>query len=325
VRFASECLAFANIPAPSGLPGGAALRVHSPMWKVRAPRDLGAGWDFDDVRDHYLERVFGVDPVALRVADHERYLALGRAVTGEVMAQTFGEWRRARSPTRGGLIWFLRDLWPGAGWGVIDANGAPKPCWYPLRRALAPLAIAISDEGTNGLVIHVVNDGNQVVGGKLELVLWRAGDVEVGRGAVDVNVPAHGAREIAATSLFDAFLDLSFAYRFGPPVAQVVHARLVGDFVSPDAFWFPAGLSATRDIDVGLAAKQTGDWLIVSAKRFAQYVAIELPGWQPADDHFHLAPGQARTIALRRTSATIGRGTVTALNSEVGARIEVAP
>ncbi|MEP6898049.1 MAG: hypothetical protein ABI870_05920, partial [Rhodanobacter sp.] len=157
--FASECLAFANIPEDSGLPGGPALRVHHPAWKARAPRDLGAGWDFDDVRDHYVARLYGVDPTALRSCDHERYLALGRAATGEVMAQAFSEWRRARSPTRGALVWFLRDLWPGAGWGVIDAHGMPKPCFHALRRALAPTAIALSDEGVNGLAVHVFNDG----------------------------------------------------------------------------------------------------------------------------------------------------------------------
>ena len=54
------------------------------------------------------------------------------------MAQVFGEWRRARSTCRGGLVWFLRDLWPGAGWGVVDAAGAPKAAWYYLRARCSP-------------------------------------------------------------------------------------------------------------------------------------------------------------------------------------------
>jgi len=94
LRFATECLAFANVPPDSTLarmPGGSGTRVHHAGWKARAPRDLGAGWDFDDVRDHYLQRLYGLDPVALRSSDHDRYLAMSRAVSAEVMNATFGE------------------------------------------------------------------------------------------------------------------------------------------------------------------------------------------------------------------------------------------
>src|SRR6202035_2030939 len=109
VRFASECLAFANIPEDETLAllsPGLALRCHHSRWKERVARDLGAGWDFDDVRDHYLKLLFKVDPLELRYADHERYLTLSRVVTGEVMATTIAEWRRKRSTCRGALIWF---------------------------------------------------------------------------------------------------------------------------------------------------------------------------------------------------------------------------
>jgi beta-mannosidase len=323
VRFASECLAFANVPAPSGMPDGAALRVHHAAWKARTPRDLGAGWDFDDVRDHYVQRLYGVDPTALRMTDHDRYLALGRAATGEVMAQVFAEWRRARSVTRGGLIWFLRDLWPGAGWGVVDANGAPKPAWYALRRALAPRALAITDEGVNGLAIHVINDGPVLLGGELTVALYRGGDVAVGKASTTVAATPHAAIEVAAGALFDGFLDISYAYRFGPPVAQIVHARL-GEL---DAFWFPAGLPATREPDVGLAVTATADGdgasLALSTRGFAQSISIDAPGFAPDDDNFHLAPGGSRTVRLRRVAAGPLRGTITALNSEATARFEV--
>ena len=106
---------------------GACRACTRPAWKARAPRDLGAGWDFDDVRDHYVQLLFGVDPVALR---YSRPRPLPRARPRRRPARSWRarsrEWRRARSRAGGALIWFLRDLWPGAGWGVVDARGAPK-------------------------------------------------------------------------------------------------------------------------------------------------------------------------------------------------------
>lgn len=327
--FASECLAFANIPPAGRRPDDAALRVHHPAWKARTPRDLGAGWDFDDVRDHYVARLYGVDPTALRVSDHERYLALGRAATGEVMAQAFAEWRRARSRTRGALVWFLRDLWPGAGWGVIDAHGAPKSCYYALRRTLAPTAITFSDEGVNGLSIHLFNDGPAALAAQLEITLYRGGDIRVGHGAVATHVFAHGATEIAASSLFEGFSDLSFAYRFGPPMADVAHVTLrTGQGLVADAFWFPAGYPSLRETDVGLTAAvrpgidATQRIVEISARRFAQSVTIDVPGFVADDNGFHLAPGQTRVVVLRApsTPAASTRGTASALNAEATAR-----
>ena len=318
VRFASECLAFANI---GDVPPG--VRVHHAAWKARSPRDLGAGWDFDDVRDHYVQQLFGVDPVALRVSDHERYLALGRLASGEVMAHAFGEWRRARGVTRGGLIWFLRDLWPGAGWGVVDAGGRPKLAWYALRRALQPTAIAITDEGCNGLAVHVANDGPMPLAAQLELTLFRGGQVEVGRGTTEVRVAPHAALELPAAALFEGFLDLSFAYRFGRPTANVVRAALVADGrLLAEAFHFPVGPPIAWEPDVGLTAALGPDGLTVSAKRFAYGVVIDLPGLEPADNGFHLAPGQVRTIALKKVGPTKS-GTVTCASSEASVRVEV--
>ncbi|HEY8312476.1 MAG TPA: hypothetical protein VIG47_18040, partial [Gemmatimonadaceae bacterium] len=121
VRFASESLALSNIPEPGfidRLPCGPAGAGHHPDWKRGVPRDSGAGWDFEDVRDHYVREMFGVDPVAQRYGDPERYLAIGRVAGGELMSRTIAEWRRADSPCGGALVWLYRDLRPGAGWGV---------------------------------------------------------------------------------------------------------------------------------------------------------------------------------------------------------------
>ncbi|MEO8364718.1 MAG: glycoside hydrolase family 2 protein [Pseudoxanthomonas sp.] len=329
VRFASECLAFANIPEATGLPVAASLRVHHPLWKRRAPRDLGAGWDFDDVRDHYVELLYETDATRLRVSDHDRYLALGRAATGEAMARVFAEWRRVRSPTRGGLVWFLRDLWPGAGWGLVDAHGAAKPCLHALRRVLAPQAITIIDEGVNGLALHAFNDGPDILQARIELSLYRDGDIRTGTGTRVIPLPAHGAIELAATDFFDGFVDLSFAYRFGPPVADVVHATLwLDDRLVSDAFWFPAGMACLGTGDIGLesalaAGESRDDFLLtVGSRCFAHSVCIEAAGFVAEDNGFHLAPGQSRQLRLHRAAehGRTPRGTVTALNSSTGAR-----
>jgi beta-mannosidase len=330
VRFATECLAFANVPEPRALPGGPGARVHHATWKARTPRDLGAGWDFDDVRDHYLARLTGVDPVSLRASDHDRYLELGRVVTGEVMERVFGEWRRARSPCAGGLVWFLRDLWPSAGWGVVDAAGAPKAAYYACKRAFAPVALHVSDEGGNGLALHVVNDRPEPLTGTLELELFRAGEISVGRATRAALVAARGALELPAAACFDGFLDLGYAYRFGPPPHDLVAATLRGASgeVRARAFHFPRGLPAAREPDVGLRAEARldgdGAVLVVRARRFAQSLAIDVEGFAPEDAYFHLAPGEERAVRLARVSGSgAPRGTVQPLNAEAASKIAV--
>ncbi len=322
LRFASEALAFANIPDDAGL-AEPNLRVHHARWKARAPRDLGAGWDFDDVRDHYVKLLFGVDPTLLRTTDHERYLQLGRFATGEVMAQAFAEWRRGRSPTRGALIWFLRDLWPGAGWGLVDARGEPKDCWAAVARACAPRAIAITDEGTNGLVLHAANDRPDRLELALTATLYRAGEIKIETAAGSLAVDAHGTAELPLAALFEGWYDLSYAFRFGPPQADVVHVRATEhDQTIAEAFAFPVGFPA-RELDVGLGVTIEDHIVAITARRFAFGVSIEAPGFEAADRGFHLLPGDTRRIALaRRDRAATNppKGTVTALNSETRAR-----
>ena len=345
VRFASECLAFANIPESATLqrmPGGSAVRVKHAAWKARSPRDLGAGWDFDDVRDHYLGRLFDVDAAALRYADHERYLELGRAVSGEVMAATFLEWRRARSVTRGALVWFLRDLWPGAGWGVVDSSGLPKVAWHYLRRALAPVALGLSDEGGNGIMIQAINDRPVACEARVVLALYRQGEIRTGQGERVVAIPAQSAIEIPAAELFDGFHDLSYAYRFGPAPHELIAATLHGSdgAVLARAFHFIGALPSDRETDVGLSATLAtaadgGRSITVTTRRFAQTVRVEVPGFRCEDDAFHLAPGESRTLALTPAAAAaqwaaheVGRvtmrATVRALNSETIAKVSEA-
>ena len=336
VRFASECLAFANIPEDETLAlvsPGESLRCHHARWKQRSPRDLGAGWDFDDVRDHYLAHLFKVDPVQLRYADHDRYLRLGRVSSGEVMAATFAEWRRGASSCRGGLIWFLNDLWPGAGWGVIDSTGLPKAAYYYIKRVLQPLVVFVTDEDCNGLGVHVVNETNSASTVTLELQLFRL-SMPVGAPLSRLlRLEPASSTQLAAIDLLDGFMDLSYSFRFGPPaydVMRVAVSGVDGRGLLAETFHFPQGLPNVIGMDVGLSAAATpaGDaWhLNIQCKGFAQSVHVEAPGFVADDQYFHMAPHTRRKLTLkpRTPSAKPPEGTIHALNAAAPSRIELS-
>jgi beta-mannosidase len=333
LRFATECLAFANIPSPAALerlPGGGAVRAHHAAWKARSPRDLGAGWDFDDVRDHYVKLLCGVDPQQVRATDHERYLLLGRLATAEAMTAAFSEWRRPGSSCRGALVLFLRDLWAGAGWGVVDDAGAPKSCWHALRRVLQPLAVLITDEGGNGLYLHVVNEHAAPREVQLELSAWRDGDVRVAHATTALQLPARDALTVPAVELLPGFTDLSYAYRFGPMGCEAVAATLrdASGATLAQAFHFPGGLDARPRTDAGLSACATTledgtIELVVRSQRLAQGVHFDIPGYSADDEYFHVMPrGEARVV-LRGTAGRTPAGWVHASNSISSAAVAV--
>jgi beta-mannosidase len=293
------------------------------------PRDAGSGWDFEDVRDHYVERLFGIRPAELRAGDPERYLALGRVATGEAMLRTFAEWRRPGATCRGGLVWLARDLWPGAGWGVIDSAGRPKAAYWYLQRVLAPVALLSADEGLNGLWLHAVNDTAGPLELELRVALYRDGTARGQPARTMLTVPARGSRSVHADALFDGFLDLTCAYQFGPPGHDVVACTLrdpATGALRAAAYHFPGQLPAAHSLDLGLTARAEptadGHELVLQTDRFAHAVAIDVEGHFPDDNYLHLEPGETRRVRLRTTTrGAVPRGAVSALNGRGSAPI----
>jgi beta-mannosidase len=294
VRFASECLAFANVSDEPGLRPGAGVM-----------RDVGADWDFADVREHYLTLLYGAE------ATPERHATLAADVTGEVMATVFGEWRRAGSRCGGGIILWLRDLEPGAGWGVLDSRGEPKAALGHLRRALAPLAVWMTDEGQNGVAVHVANDGPAPRALTLRLALYRDFEQPVDQATEEVSLAAHATIERRAEAMLGRWADASYAFRFGPPGHDLVVASLEapdGSLVSR-ALLFPAGRPPAESAEaLGLETivGDVADGVIaieVRARRLVHGVRIVAAGWEAEDDAFAIEPGRSHTVALHARGA----------------------
>jgi beta-mannosidase len=315
IRFAAECLAFSNLSQDERFEAG----------KAGIPRDSGADWDFEDVRDHYIGELYSLDAADLREKDLSRYLAFSRAVTGEVMEATYAEWRRPGSTCNGALVFTLQDVMAGPGWGVIGVDGRPKPAWFALKRALRPIQALFADEGNNGLDLHLINETGDDCAVTIEVVCLRDGKIPVVSGHRDLTIAARGHHSIAVTDLFGAFFDTTYAYRFGPPSHDVTVARLkhagTGEVIA-EAFHFPLGRGGALHAPAITAVPgedESGFWLELTADMLAQSVTVDVPGYQASDNGFHLAPSSVRRIRLSpiaTSAAARPSGRVTSLGGD---------
>ncbi len=308
VKFTTECLGFSNVPDRETMAlmhEGKTLPPHHPLWKARQPRDSGPGWDFEDIRDHYCRALFDLDPIALRSVDVERYYAVSRVVTGEVMQRVFSEWRTPGNPCGGGLVWFFQDLWPGAGWGIIDSTGRPKAVFWYLRRAWAPRAVRLIDAGLDGLDVVLINEDREPLQARVELCLYQQGE-KTGTGKlVDVEVAGRGSSTLSADALLGFFCDLTRAYRFGPPAHDLVgvrlHDRRTGELVGED-FYFPGGLGLPRHRHAPIeSALEWVDGQVCVTLRsavFLQSVCVSCRDFEPSDNYFHLAPDTDKRLVF---------------------------
>ncbi|MDJ0448465.1 hypothetical protein [Methylocystis sp. JR02] len=325
VRFATECLGFSCPPETASiLRNFGSAQMASPLWDPRIPRDMGALQDFRDVTEHYMRLLYGCEPELLRASDPDRYLDLARACVAEAMTSTISEWRRCGSEVRGALVWFLKDLWPGPGWGVLDSDGLPKSSYYALQRAFAPAQTFLIDEGVNGLHLHLVNAGPDPLEGEASLTCYRDGRTIVMHATRSIRVAPGQVSVTRDVAFWGGFFDTALAYNFGPPSHDVTVAAFRPKY-NPDhvleAFHFPLGFGIAR-AECGLRAEVVFDGagfaLLLTGESFAQSVCIECEEFLPEDNWFHLAPGKQKRVALRplRPSAIHPRGSVRALNGK---------
>jgi len=333
VRFAAECLAFSHVPGEEAIEemlpqAPAQLAGHHPVWKAGIPRENEADWDFEDIRDHYLRLLFGLDAVDLRHVDRSRYLELSRALTGEILAEVFGEWRRTGSPCGGGLVLWLHDLLPGAGWGLIDSWGRPKVAYHHLKRALAPVAVWTVDENLGGVVAHVANDTEAHLGASLRVALYRDFELKVDEAIEEVELAPHSALERNLEEMLGHFVDAAWAYRFGPAGHDLIVASLEretnrGRVLLSQSVRFPAGRPAALHTaaSLGLQARVLvlEDGLLalsVQSRILAYGVRVHVPGFAADEDAFSVEPGGERTVLLHpHTAGTeFAGGKLSALN-----------
>ena len=316
VQFTSECLGFSNIPITktrNAVLNGQIPVTHDPLWKQRTPRDSGTGWDFEDVRDHYLAEFYSVDPVKLRSFNVERYFQLSELVTGEIISQVMSEWRSNHSQCQGSLIWFMKDLWPGAGWGIIDSEGNPKACYYFAKRAWQPLAVLLTDESLNGLDIHLVNELASSFEGTLKLQLIdHKGQIMLDH-QQGLTLEPQQTKTLNLDQLLGQFYDVTYSYRFGPSKHRAVAVSLVkDDKIISDATYFPENSEPQLDHQAALDIQidrinEFEVQVALTSDRFLYAINIEIPHFLADDNFFNLTPNACKLIKFRQHAQYSGK------------------
>ena len=318
VKFTTETLGFSHVPEARTMElllDGAIPVPHHPRWKARVPRDNGTGWDFEDIRDFYLRELFQIDPIALRSTDLERYYALSRVVTGEVLLRTYAEWRRRDNPCAGALVWFYKDLWPGAGWGVIDSENTPKAVYWYLQRAWAPQALLLTDEGQDGLSIHILNDRNTPLAARVAVKLYRDCHTTIAAAETLIEIAARSATKLAVDAVIGHFTDAAYCYKFGPPKHDVVAVQLLApdsEQILSEDYFFPLGHQLAQQRQVVLESNASFDadgnvTLTLKSDTFLQSVALTATHFLPTTNYFHLAPNIEYTIKFRAQTAGVDK------------------
>jgi beta-mannosidase len=141
---------------------------------------------------------------------------------------------------------------------------------------------------------------------------------------------ARSATRLRGSALLDQFLDTTYAYRFGPPAHDTAIATLVDratGAVRGRAFHFPRGLEVHQEAEVGLDAQATplpdGRFMLsVRARRLARWVALDVVGFSPDDNYFHVPPGGTHEVLLRpEGQGSVPRGTAQPLNAFASTKI----
>ena len=336
VKFTSECLGFSNIPVSktrNAILDGQLPVSHHQKWKQGVPRDSGTGWDFEDVRDHYTATLFGIDVHKMRCFDTEQYLALSEVASGEMMSQVFSEWRSANSQCAGGLVWFLKDIVAGAGWGIIDNCGLPKACYYYLRRNWQPVNVAITNETLNGLDIHVNNETTDDFNGTLELQVLNKHSTLLASETTKLTVTKNSTVSFNSDELLKSFYDITYSYRFGPAKHSVVAVILKSSSNNTisEAFYFPNReipfIDPTSELQANATELDTETYqLELTSNRFIYAANIDVKGYLATDNFFHLLPGTTKTIILKKTDNKLNKfkGYISAINLDEEVKIKVS-
>jgi beta-mannosidase len=190
----------------------------------------------------------------------------------------------------------------------VDSLGLPKAPYYYLRRSWQPQQITVTDEGLDGLHLHLVNEADAPLAGSVELLLLKEDRVVVARQEVPCTLAPRSRQVLASAALLDRFHDVTYAYRFGPPQQDVAVATLFDaeHRVVSEAFYFVGAREpslVTPQLEIEAQTADAGCFEVtLHSDHFLRSVSFDCSGYLPDDNFFHLVPARAKLVRFTPVS-----------------------
>ena len=203
---------------------------------------------------------------------------------------------RERKPhCSGALIWQLNDCWPGFTWSIIDFGGHPKPAYYAVRRAFAPVLATVKPLPGGQFELWLLNDSSQELEDVIVLRIERFDGAVLSEQYFPVRSEPNSAAQLVR--------GFGWGRVVQPRSTYVTIESERGAFASShQVFANPRELElppAELTLDPRVVNERTVD-VTLSADSFVLMAAIEHshPGLHYDDNNLSLHPNRPRTIRV---------------------------
>lgn len=284
----------------------AANRSTIEHWTSEDQRDpLTHGWQ-DRIRyvpgDSHLALL---EEITRLPRSSEEWIDFTQLIQAEGLRFGIERFRERKPHCSGALLWQLNDCWPGFTWSIIDFDGRPKPAYYAVRRAFAPVLVTVAPGPGGQFEVWLVNDSPREVDDVVALRIQRFDGPVLSEQYLPVRAEPNSAARLVR--------------RFGwgrivQPRSVYVSIEAVRGAFAPthQLFADPRELELPpADLHVGVRPvdQQTVD-LTLSAESFILAAAIEhpQPGLLYDDNYVTLQPQRSQTIRVRHPRDPVDPG-----------------